>query len=124
MMILLIETSTFSNILRVGFLFLIFVALLFGAHFFTKWYAKSGLVYPKTSNIKILESCQVSPGRTVMILKVGSRYLSVLLGKEYATVLTELEEAELTLEERQKPDAVSFKDFLQKAKKQKEKNIP
>ena len=116
-MVLLSEFSAFSDILRLILLLIIFVALLFGAHFFTKWYGKSGLIHARTKNIEILESQQLSPGKNIIIAKIGSKYVSFLAGKEHATVLTELSESELDLEKTEETAQVSFRDILQKVSK-------
>ncbi|MBR1741905.1 MAG: flagellar biosynthetic protein FliO [Lachnospiraceae bacterium] len=119
-MVLLSEFSALSNILRLIFLLIVFIALLFGAHFFTKWYGRSGLIHARTANIEILESQQLSPGKNIVIAKIGSKYVSFIVFKEHAAVLTELNEDELIFEERKEPEMVSFKDIFQKVSKKQE----
>lgn len=114
-MVLLSEFSALSDILRLILLLIIFVALLFGAHFFTKWYGKSGLLHAKTKNIEILESQQLAPGKNIMIARIGSKYVSFIVFKEHAAVLTELSESDLDLEKTVEIQKGSFKDIFQKA---------
>lgn len=117
MLLILSEFSTLSSVFKLLGLLLVFFALLYGAHLFTKWYAKSGIVHAKSSNISILESQQISPGKSIVIAKVGERYVSFVLFKENAVFLTELQEDELTFQTQEpKNTNVSFQDILKKAK--------
>lgn len=122
MLVLMVSFSTLSNIIRLFLLLILFIALLFGAHFFTKWYAKSGIVHAKTPNIEILESQQLAPGKTILIAKIGSKYVSFLVLKDHATFLTELEESDLVFEEKKEMEPISFKDILKKMSKKSEKD--
>lgn len=119
-MFLVSEFSAFSDILRLILLLIIFVALLFGAHFFTKWYGRSGLLHAKTKNIEILESQQLAPGKNIMIARIGRKYVSFLVFKEHATMLAELCEDELDLQKKEETEMISFKDIFQKVSKKKE----
>lgn len=44
MFLVLTEMSTFTSIIKLFLLLVLFFVLLYGAHLFTKWYAKSGYV--------------------------------------------------------------------------------
>ena len=56
MFLVLTEMSTFTSIIKLFLLLVLFFVLLYGAHLFTKWYAKSGYVNAKSSNIQIIET--------------------------------------------------------------------
>ena len=117
MIVLLAGISMLSSIIKLIFLLIIFIALLFGAHFFTKWYASSGLVHAKTSNIEVLESQQISPGKNIMIAKIGKKYISFIITKENAAFLAELDENDLVFSEEKKLESPSFQDIFRKIKK-------
>lgn len=125
MFLILSEISTFSSIIKLVLLLLVFFALLYGAHIFTKWYAKSGYINSKSSNIKIVETQQIAPGKNIVIAKVGEKYVSFLMMKENAILLTELSEDELDLdtqiEKAQMPKApnMTFSDMMKKVKNMK-----
>ncbi len=114
MTVLLSGFSALSSIIQLILFLILFVALLFGAHFFTKWYAKSGIVHSKTSNIEILESQQITPGKNIIIAKIGTKYVSFVLLKENAEFLTELTKDDLVFAEDKVTEPVSFKDMLGK----------
>lgn len=121
MFFVLTEMSTFASVFKLILLLVLFFILLYGAHLFTKWYAKSGYVNAKSSNIQIIETQQVVPGKSIVIAKVGEKYLSFLLMKENAIFLTELSKDELSFDQViQKTDpskmTMNFTDVFQKVK--------
>lgn len=111
------DMSTLASIIKLIVLLLFFVALLFGAHFFTKWFAKNSMVSGKSSNIQVIESKQIVPGKSIVIARVGKKIVSFVLTKDQASVLTELEESDLMIEEKTEVQNISFKDVLQRFKK-------
>lgn len=115
MLLMLSEISTTASIFKLLLLLIVFFALLYGAHLFTKWYAKSGIVNAKSSNISVIESQQISPGKSIVIAKVGGKYVSFVLFKENAVFLTELKEEDLVFSAKEIKN-VSFQEILKKAK--------
>lgn len=121
MFLVLTELSTFASIIKLIVLLILFFVLLYGVHIFTKWYAKSGYVNAKSSNIQIIETQQVVPGKSIVIAKVGEKYIAFLIMKENAIFLTELSEDELSFDQVvQKTDmskmTMNFTDVFQKVK--------
>ena len=120
MLLILSGMSTLASAFKLVLLLIVFFALLFGAHLFTKWYAKSGFVNPKSSNIKVIEAQQLAPGKSIVIAKVGGKYVSFVLFKENATFLTELEEEDLIFQdETSTVQNMSFVDVFKKVKRDK-----
>lgn len=115
MLLSLYGISTLASIFKLVLLLILFFGLLIGAHLFTKWYAKSGYINSKTANISIIESQQLSPGKNLMIAKVGNKYVSFILLKDNAVFLTELEEEDLKIAPSEVQN-VSFRDILKKVK--------
>jgi len=96
MLLILSGLSTLASAFKLILLLVVFFILLYAAHLFTKWYAKSNFVNTKSSNISVIESQQISPGKSIVIAKVGEKYVSFLMMKENAVFLTELEKEEIT----------------------------
>ena len=119
MLLILSGISTLASAFKLIVLLIVFFALLYGAHLFTKWYAKSNYMNIKSANISVIESRQVAPGKNIVIAKIGEKYVSFLLLKDNAVFLTELQEEELTLHnsEVQQMGGVSFRDVLKKVKR-------
>lgn len=116
MLLILSEISTLSSVFKLFLLLIVFFALLYGAHLFTKWYAKSGIVNSRSSNISIVESQQISPGKSIVIAKIGGKYVSFVLLKDNAVYLTELNEEDLVFHSTEMKNNMSFQDILKKAK--------
>lgn len=117
LLLLKIDMSTLASIFKLFVLLLFFIALLFGAHFFTKWFAKNSMNSRRNSNIQIVESKQITPGKSIVIARVGNKIVSFVLTKEQACLLTELQEDDLIIEEKTEVQNVTFKEVLQRLKK-------
>lgn len=117
-----LDMSTLASIFKLFVLLLFFIALLFGAHYFTKWFAKNSINPGKNSNIQIIESKQIVPGKSIVIARIGKKIVSFVLAKEQASMLTELQEDDLTIEEKREVQNISFKEVLQRFKKEDGRN--
>jgi len=111
------DMSTLASIIKLFVLLLFFIALLFGAHFFTKWFAKNSISSGRNSNIQIIESRQIAPGKSIVIARIGKKIVSFVLTKEHASMLTELGEGDLMAEDKTETQNVTFKEVLQRFKK-------
>jgi len=120
MLLILSGISTLASAFKLIVLLIVFFALLYGAHLFTKWYAKSNYAGAKSVNVSVIESRQVAPGKNIVIARIGERYVSFLLLKDNAVFLTELQEEELsfhTPDVQQTGGVVSFRDVLKKVRR-------
>ena len=122
MLNLIAKYSTFASILKLIFLIIIFVVILVLSYAVTKWYANSGLVKNRTSNISIIENFQLSPGRTISIVKIGEKYIAVAQYKDSIVKLTELTEEQLDLNEKMEMTDTSFKTVFSNMIKERKKN--
>lgn len=125
MLLYVFGVSTLASIFKLFLLLILFFLLLVAAHLFTKWFAKSGYANPKSTNISVIESQQLSPGKNLMIAKIGNKYVSFIMFKENAVFLTELDEEDLlisTTNDTTEVSNASFKEILKKLKERKEEN--
>lgn len=111
MRILITEFSAAAGIFRFIALFIVFIAVIEAAFYFTKWYASSGLVKKGYGNIKIIESYQLAPGKIVYIVKIGSKFVSIMTSKDNIVKLAELSEDEIEFQEIELNNT-SFKDVM------------
>lgn len=116
MLVILTGVSTLASVLKLIVLLIVFFALLFGAHLFTKWYAKSNYASTGSPNISVLESRRIAPGKDIVIARVGETYVAFVMFKENAVFLTKLDEDELTFSPPQMQN-LSFRDVLKKMKR-------
>lgn len=74
------------------------------------------------NNVKIIETIRIGNNKYIQIVKIGSRYAAIGVGKDDITFLTELEEEELNLDALGKNTKGSFKDILSQLQKKKDEN--
>lgn len=122
MLLLTSGFSTLASLFKLILLLIVFIVLLIAASWFTRWYAGSAMVKQKNHNISMVESFPFGQGKTIHILKIGTKYVAIAVAKDTVTVLTELEEDELDLQPQEFPKQGSFgdmfSDLVKKAKKQ------
>lgn len=111
MRILITEFSAAAGIFRFVMLFIIFIAVLVAAFYFTKWYANSGLVKKGNGNIKVIESYQLAPGKIIYIVKIGSKFVSIMTSKDNIIKLAELSGNDIEFQEIELNNT-SFKDVM------------
>lgn len=122
MRVFITEFSAITDIFKFISLFIVFIIVLVFAFYFTKWYANSGLVKKGYGNIKIVESYQLAPGKIIYIVKIGSKFVSIMTSKDNIVKLTELSETDIEIVETE-PSNASFKDVMgqmMKSKKMKD----
>lgn len=122
MFVFLVGTSTLASFIKLILLCICFVLILVAAHYFTKWYSRTGMVRNKTQNIQVLETYPLGAGKQICILKLGEKYVAVAVTKEHVTVITELQEEQLTFEELTAGNANFGEVFGNMVKEQLSKN--
>ncbi len=120
MSVFLVGISTLASFFKMILLLLLFIAILAGCYYFTRWYARSGVVRQSGRNISVLENHPMGPNKSVAIVKMGSRYFAVAIGKDDLHMIAELSEDEINAQPANVPTA-EFKDvfgeLLQKGSK-------
>lgn len=111
-MLYLVKISMLSSFVKLVLLLLVFILVLVAAYWFTRWYAKTGMVQQRNKNIEVEEVFSMGPGKQIMILRVGRKYLAVASCKEQLQILAELKEEDLDLEEAQTSQSAPFKEIF------------
>ena len=105
-------TNSFVQFLTALLVFAFVVAL---TYFTVRWVGTYQKVQGGNRNFEVIETCKVTSNKYLQIIKVGSRYFLIGIGKEELTFMTELEADDLDLSVRTGlPD--NFQKLLQKAK--------
>ena len=109
-----------ENILQLTAVVVVFVLVLAGTYYVTKWIAKSGMIQSQSRNIKVIETFKITNGKYIQIIQLGKKYYSIGVTKDQITFLTPLDEAQLDFsEEVRNGQTVSFKELLDKLNKNK-----
>ena len=104
-----------ENILQLTAVVVVFILVLAGTYYVTKWIAKSGMIQSQSRNIKVIETFKITNGKYIQIIQLGT--------KDQITFLTPLDEAQLDFsEEVRNGQKVSFKELLDKLNKNKKEN--
>ena len=112
-----------ENILQLTAVVVVFVLVLAGTYYVTKWIAKSGMIQSQSRNIKVIETFKITNGKYIQIIQLGKKYYSIGVTKDQITFLTPLDEAQLDFsEEVRNGQKVSFKELLDKLNKNKKEN--
>ncbi len=104
--------STLASIFKLFLLLIVFILILVASYFFTRWYARSGLVRNTSRNIQVVESFSMGPGKQICILRIGEKYIAVAVSKENITFLTELEGEQICAAMPEAMDASSFREVF------------
>lgn len=97
MLYLVMEFSSTASLIKLILMLLGFIALLFLASWFTKWYVGNQGFRSNAKNIEVIESYSMGPGKSISILRLGKKYVAVTITKDTVQNLVELDENDLDL---------------------------
>lgn len=99
---------------------ILFVLVLFGAYFTTRFLGKYQSNRMKNSHLKIIEAIQVGPGKTVQLVKIGEEYVAIGVTKDRITFIKSIDEAHLDVAGIEAETQVQpFSHYLDKFKNRK-----
>lgn len=109
-----------GNILQLFAVIIIFVIVLAGTYYVTKWIAKSGMIQSQSANIKVIETFKITTGKYIQIIQLGTKYYAIGVSKESITFLASLDEEQLDFApEVDSNSKLSFKEMIDKFTKNK-----
>lgn len=115
---LLSVVSTADSYLQFITVLVLFVLVLGITYATTRWIASYQRGKTNGGNIEVIESFRIAPNKYIQIVRTGSKYLAVAIGKDEVHMLAELSEEELvTVREQENMD---FGSILEKLKKHKQ----
>lgn len=115
-MFMLSITNTTNNFLQFIATLIMFVLVIVAAYFMSRWVGTIGQNHYGARNIKVIEGSKIGPNKMVQIVKVGSKYFVLGIGKDEISYLGEVEEEDLTIAENTIKPLPEFQDILAKAK--------
>lgn len=89
-------SASMESFLQLISALLIFVFVLLITYFTTRWIGNYQKVRMKTKNLQMLESLSAGNNMSICLLKAGTEYLVVAVGKEEINLLATLKEEQLT----------------------------
>ncbi len=116
-MLLALSERTDSYIQFVTVL-LLFVFVLAVTAFVTKWIGNYQKGSSAGTNMELVEALRLSNNKYVQIIRIGRKYLAVVVCKDTVTMLTEISEEDLCFPEGSTGSAPRFRDVLAKIQKE------
>jgi len=116
-MMLLAKVSTTDSYLQFLTVLILFVFVLGITYATTRWiagYQKNKMV---SGNLEVVETLRITSNKYVQIVRAGSKYLVIAIGKDEIHMLSELSEEDITVWEKQSAE-INFGSILDKIKKQ------
>jgi flagellar protein FliO/FliZ len=80
----------------------------------TKWIANFQKQQTRGHNLEVIETMRLTSNKYLQIVRVGEKYLAIAVCKDTVTMLCELQEEQIRLEESENKKS-SFRDLLEKA---------
>ena len=114
---LLTRVSTTDSYLQFITVLILFVFVLGITYATTRWiagYQKNKMI---SGNLEVMETLRIANNKYVQIVRAGSKYLVIAIGKDEIHMLSELSEEEITVWEKQ-PTELDFGSIMDKIKKQ------
>lgn len=95
-MILLSLSASVESFLQLISALLIFAFVLLITYFTTRWVGSYQKVRMKSKNLQVIESLSAGNNKTICLLKAGTEYIVVAVGKDEIHPLVTLKEEQLT----------------------------
>ena len=96
-MILFVQAGGANSIVQFLTALLVFVFVVALTYFTVRWVGTYQKVQAGNKNFEVIDTCKVTANKYLQIVKVGSRYFLIGIGKDELTFLTELTADDLDL---------------------------
>ncbi|NBJ93502.1 flagellar biosynthetic protein FliO [Parablautia muri] len=101
---------------------ILFVFVLAITYLVTRWIAGYQKGKAGCGNLEIIETCRITPNKYIQIVRAGTKYLVIAVGKDEVHMLSELSESQLDLQKNTEGQIADFASILDKVKMLKEKD--
>lgn len=118
---LLSVTTGMDSYIQFVTVLILFVFVLGITYLVTKWIANYQKGKTIVGNLEVIETCRITSNKYVQIVRAGSKYLVIGLGKDEIHILSELSEEELDLQDAHEEKTANFRSIFDEVKRLKEK---
>ncbi|MCR5585814.1 MAG: flagellar biosynthetic protein FliO [Lachnospiraceae bacterium] len=101
--------STGQNLLEFFGIILIFIIVLVACWATTRFVASKQLAGKNTGNFEVVETYAIARDRFLQLVRIGTKYYAIAVGKDSISVICELSKDEINLEK--KPNGTSVNGF-------------
>lgn len=106
------RADSYLQFLTVVLLFLFVLAI---TYFTTRWIARYQKVKGQANNLEVIETCRLTSNKYLQIVRAGSKYVLIGIGKDEIHMLAELSEEELMLSSKEEQQ-MDFSKVLENIK--------
>ena len=114
---LLAMTSRMDSYLQFVTVLLLFAFVLLITYFTTRWIANYQKTKVNGNNLEVIETCRITSNKYLQIVRAGSKYVLIAIGKDEVHMLTELTEDELNVIQKSGQQQMDFSTVLANVKK-------
>lgn len=115
-----VRTSSLSSFLQLIWVLLIFLFVLGITYVATRWIAGYQKGQSFNRNLNVVETLKITPNKYIQIIKAGTEYLVIAIGKDEVRLLSKLTKEQLEeLPSEEIPAGIgtdSFKELFEKLK--------
>ncbi|MBO4775855.1 MAG: flagellar biosynthetic protein FliO [Lachnospiraceae bacterium] len=115
-MVLALNNSSTGSFVQFLTVFVLFILVLFICAFTTKFVAGYQKNKMMSGNIHVIETFKIANNKYIQIIQIGDKTFAVGIGKDSVTLLGELNEETLVINENEGFEGMDFKSMLEKAK--------
>ena len=94
----------------------IFIFVLFITYFTTRWVAGYTKKQNINKNIDVIETYRITSNKYIAIVRIGSKYVAVGVGKDNINFIADINEDGLEINDRNSSVNTGFRDVLEKAR--------
>lgn len=76
-------------------LLILFVIVLIGAYFSTRWISNLQYQQNKGKNMQIIETLRITQTKAIQIIRIGTRYFVISVSKENINLITEIQKEDI-----------------------------
>lgn len=122
---MLLTGSLFQSSMKLFGLIILFVIIIIACYYVTRFVGAKSMGTIRESNIKLIDTYRINQNQCLLIVGVGKRYFLLASNKDAVTLLTELQEDELSVITATGGKNIKFQDvFSAFSKKQSGAQLP
>jgi flagellar protein FliO/FliZ len=104
--------STGQNLLEFFGIILIFIIVLVACWATTRFVASKQLAGKNTGNFEVVETYAIARDRFLQLVRIGTRYYAIAVGKDSISVICELSKEDINLERKTGSSVNGFSNVL------------
>lgn len=117
-MIILTAAGSLDSFVQFITILLLFLFVLVITYVVTRWVSGIQKVQMTGKNMGLVETMRISNSKYLQIIRAGEKYLVIAVCKDTVTMLAELSQDELSLDDGNEVKSLSFREILDKMKHQ------